>query len=61
MRYSKRYKNIFKDTELMTRSKFIFIKIDSKRGRDLETRPRGYKKNFMLNSIEHEIFPAHKC
>ena len=20
----------------------------------------GYKKNFMLNSAEHEIFPAHK-
>ena len=26
-----------------------------------ETRPRGYKTFFMLNSIEHEIFPAHKC
>ena len=24
-------------------------------------RPRGYKTFFMLNSIEHEIFPAHKC
>ena len=23
-------------------------------------RPRGYK-NFMLNSAEHEIYPAHKC
>ena len=23
------------------------------------TRPRGYKTFFMLNSIEHEIFPAH--
>ena len=23
--------------------------------------PRGYKTFFMLNSIEHEIFPAHKC
>ena len=22
--------------------------------------PRGYKTFFMLNSIEHEIFPAHK-
>ena len=22
---------------------------------------RGYKTFFMLNSIEHEIFPAHKC
>ena len=22
---------------------------------------RGYKKIFMLNSIEHEIFPAPKC
>ena len=21
----------------------------------------GYKTFFMLNSIEHEIFPAHKC
>ena len=24
-------------------------------------RARGYKTFFMLNSIEHEIFPAHKC
>ena len=24
------------------------------------TRPRGYKTFFMLNSVEHEIFPAHK-
>ena len=24
-------------------------------------RSRGYKTIFMLNSIEHEIFPAHKC
>ena len=24
-------------------------------------RPRGYKTFFMFNSIEHEIFPAHKC
>ena len=23
--------------------------------------PRGYKTFFMLNSAEHEIFPAHKC
>ena len=23
-------------------------------------RPQGYKKNFMLNSDEHEIYPAHK-
>ena len=26
-----------------------------------QTRPRGYKKNFMLSSTEHEIFPAYKC
>ena len=26
-----------------------------------QTRARGYKTFFMLNSIEHEIFPAHKC
>ena len=25
------------------------------------TLPRGYKTFFMLNSTEHEIFPAHKC
>ena len=25
------------------------------------SRPRGYKIFFMLNSVEHEIFPAHKC
>ena len=24
-------------------------------------RPRGYKKNFMLEWAEHAIFPAHKC
>ena len=24
-------------------------------------RPRGYKTFFMLNSTEHEFFPAHKC
>ena len=23
--------------------------------------PRGYKTFFMLNSNEHEIYPAHKC
>ena len=23
--------------------------------------PRGYKTFSMLNSTEHEIFPAHKC
>ena len=23
--------------------------------------PRGYKTFFMLNSTEHENFPAHKC
>ena len=23
--------------------------------------PRGYKTFFMLNSAEHEIYPAHKC
>ena len=25
------------------------------------TWPRGYKTFYMLNSIEHEIFHAHKC
>ena len=25
------------------------------------TRPQDYKNNFMLNSAEHEVFPAHKC
>ena len=24
-------------------------------------RPQGYKNSFMLNSTEHENFPAHKC
>ena len=23
--------------------------------------PRDYKTFFMLNSAEHEVFPAHKC
>ena len=27
----------------------------------LGPRPRGYKTLFMLNSAEHEIYPAHKC
>ena len=27
----------------------------------LKAWPRDYKTFFMLNSIEHEIFPAHKC
>ena len=26
-----------------------------------ETRPRGYKTFFMLNSAETKIYPAHKC
>ena len=25
------------------------------------TWPRGYKTFFILNSAEHEIYPAHKC
>ena len=24
-------------------------------------RPRGYKTFFMLNTAEHDIYPAHKC
>ena len=28
--------------------------------KERDTRPRGYKKNFMLNSAEHEILSAHK-
>ena len=27
----------------------------------LVTEPRGYNYFFMLNSIEHEIYHAHKC
>ena len=27
----------------------------------MEVWPQGYKTFFMLNSTEHEIFPAHKC
>ena len=27
----------------------------------LVTRPRGYKIYFVLNSDEHEFYPAHKC
>ena len=27
----------------------------------VESRSLGYKKSFMLNSVEHEIFPAYKC
>ena len=26
-----------------------------------KTRPRGYKTFSMLNSAEHEVYPAHKC
>ena len=28
---------------------------------DADTRPRGYKIFFMLNSVEHDFFAAHKC
>ena len=28
---------------------------------EFENKPRGYQKKFMLNSVEHEIFPANKC
>ena len=28
---------------------------------NFEIWPRGYKTFFMLNSVEHKIFPAHKC
>ena len=27
----------------------------------LDIWPQGYKTFFMLNSTEHEIYPAHKC
>ena len=27
----------------------------------IQIRPRGYKTFFILNSAEHEIYPAHKC
>ena len=26
-----------------------------------QARPRGYKTFFILNSAEHDIYPAHKC
>ena len=26
-----------------------------------ESRPQGHKNNAMLNSADHEIFPANKC
>ena len=28
---------------------------------DFTTKLQGYKTFFMLNSTEHEIYPAHKC
>ena len=30
-------------------------------GTQADTWPRGFKTVFMLNSTEHEIYPAHKC
>ena len=36
----------------------VVIRVDKDKGR---TRPQGYKTFFMLNSAEHEIYPAHKC
>ena len=30
-------------------------------GANMETWPRGYKTFFILNSAEHEIYPANKC
>ena len=37
----------------------VFLLIAGQRRRPV--RARGYKTFFMLNSIEHEIFPADKC
>ena len=34
--------------------------MQSKRGMQ-QSRARGYKKLFMINSTELEIYPAHKC
>ena len=47
------------------RALFIFFQlyVDSNtqaQGHSRDQSP-GYKIFFMLNSIEHEIFPAHKC
>ena len=36
----------------------ILCSVDAVRA---DSRARGYKTFFMLNSIEHEIFPAHRC
>ena len=30
-------------------------------GFSIKSWPRGYKLFVMLNAIEHEMFPAHKC
>ena len=60
-----------------SRSKFLPLKVDpisksfhTQRSKQTfmqvitlfwDNKPRGYKTFFMLNSIEHESFPAHKC
>ena len=39
---------------------FLCIHTLDARMSSAETRPRGYKTFFMLNSVEHEILNAHK-
>ena len=41
-------------TTIFTASPAIYVSMG-------ETRPQGYKTISILNSAEHEIYPAHKC
>ena len=42
----------------LNRPSGMFENVDDRR--TTNAWPRGYKTFFMLNSVEHEIFPAHK-
>ena len=48
-------------SEYSSRALKLALSLFDSRLRKLKTRLRGYKTFFMLNSIEHEIFPVHKC
>ena len=36
-------------------------KVDISKQSAVAKQARGYIRNFMLNSAEHKLFPAHKC
>ena len=50
---------VFKDRTVENKINLTPIKAETESIQS--TRPQDYKNNFMLNSAEHEVFPAHRC